>query len=391
MPGERRPKSLVLLESEGAPRRGDAARPALVHVLGTRSDAVTLAPVIAALDRSATFDQHILQTGQDTGTAMVDDVLADLGVPAPDRSLGLGPGSRCAQTASALAAAGELLAESRPAAVVVTGAADSVLGCGLAAAKLDVPVARVEAGLREYDWSVPEEVNRVLLDTLADSLFASSAQAAENLSREGIGAGRVHLVGSTAVDSIRRVERRARERAVWRRYGIDRGGYVLATLNRPANLDDDERLARIVEALAGLARRVQVILPLRSRTRRRLEPMGDAYRLQAAGVRCGPPLSYLDFVSLQAGAGAIVTDSGIVQEESTALGVNCFTLGSTTERTVTVTHGTNSLLGDDPRDIAEIRLGAAAPAPFAIPLWDGGAGERIAAALVANYALVRSS
>jgi UDP-N-acetylglucosamine 2-epimerase (non-hydrolysing) len=253
-----------------------------------------------------------------------------------------------------------------------------------------IPVARVEAGLREHDWSAPEEVNRVLLDRLADTLFAPTQQALDTLRGEGVDSARAQFAGSTAVDSLRRAERTARGREAWRRFGLERGGYVLVTLHRPANVDDDERLARIVEALAALALEVPVVFPLHPRTRRRLEPMGDAHRLLAAGVLCGPPLAYLDFLSLQSGAGAVVTDSGTVQEESSALGLRCFTLRSTTERAVTLTHGTNALL-DDPRDLAEVRPSAAGPTPAAIPLWDGRAGERIAAALVANYALVRAT
>jgi UDP-N-acetylglucosamine 2-epimerase (non-hydrolysing) len=252
-------------------------------------------------------------------------------------------------------------------------------------------VARLEAGLRESDWSVGEEINRTLLDTMADTLFAPTAQAARSLEAEAAAAGRVHLVGSTAVDSLRQAERTAAGRAAWRRFGAEQGRYVLVTLHRPANVDDDERLARIVEALAGLARRVPVIFPLHPRTRERLKPMGDAHRLLAAGVLCGPPLGYIDFLSLQSGAGAVVTDSGTVQEETSALGVRCYTLRASTERAITLTHGTNALLGDDPRDLADVRLASGPPTPSAIPLWDGRAATRVADALVANYALVRAA
>ncbi len=385
---------LTLLDGS---RRADTASvrtsvlPVLVHVVATRPDAVTLAPVVKALERSATFRQLILHTGQHTDLAMAEEMCADLGLPAPARRLEEGSGTHGAQTARALEAGEEALAELQSAAVVVTGAANSTLGCALAAAKLGLPVARVEAGLRAHDWSAPDELNRVLLDTMADTLFAPTRQAAENLHGEGAGSGRVHHVGSTAVDSVRRFEQRAVARAAWQRFGAEKGGYVVVTLHRPANIDDDERLARIVEALAALAGRVPVIFPLHPSTRQRLMPMGDAHRLLAAGVLCGPPLGYLDFLSLQAGAGAVVTDSGTVQEEASALGVRCVTLRSSTERTVTLTSGTNTLLGDDPRDLADVVLALGAPTPAAIPLWDGRAGERIADALVANYALVRAA
>jgi UDP-N-acetylglucosamine 2-epimerase (non-hydrolysing) len=381
---------------EGARLRGDRRpalpqRPALVLVISTRPDAVTLAPVFAAIERRGAFRPIVLHTGQHTDPAMAADMLADLGLPEPERTLGAGHGTHAAQTSRALAGAEEALAEIDPAALVVSGAANSTLGVVLAATKLGIPVARIEAGLRERDWSAPEEVNRVLLDTMADTLFASTAQAAATLEAEGAVAGRVHLAGSTAVDSLRRAERTAAARAVWERFGAEKGEYVVVTLHRPANVDDDERLARIVEALAVLAERLPVIFPLHPRTRARLKPMGDAHRLLAAGVLCGPPLRYLDFLSLQAGAGAIVTDSGTIQEEASALGVPCFTLRSSTERAITLTHGTNALLGLDPRDLADVRVGAGPPTPCAIPLWDGRAGERVADALVANYALVRAA
>jgi len=355
--------------------------------VATRPDAVTLAPVVAALETRGTFDQILV----DTGEGLVGDVLTDLGLPEPGRTLRIASGSDSARTAGALAAGEELLAALEPAAIVVTGAASSTLGLALAATKLGLPVARMQAGLREHDWSVPEEVNRVLLDRVADLLFASSADAAANLAMEGAIAGNVTIVGSTVVDVLRRAGRCARDRAVWLRYGVAAGSYVLVTMQAPLNLDDDERLARIVEGLATLASRVPVVFPLAPRTRSRLTPMGDAHRLLAAGVLCGPPLSYLDFLSLQAGAGAVITDSGMVQEESSALGVSCFTLRPATDRPVTVTHGTNVLINDDPRDIGAVRPAAGAPMLCTLPMWDGHAGDRITDALIANYAIVRAS
>lgn len=391
LPGDVPRPRLVSLHAaaDRGPRRAEhSGDPTVVHVVATRPDVVKLAPVFAALQRRGAFRQVVLHTGQHTDPAMTSEMRHDLGLPEPARRLEAGRGSHGAQIARALSGAEKALAELQPAMVIIPGASNSVLGCALAAAKLGVPVARLEAGLREHDWSVPEEVNRVLLDTMADTLFAPTQQAVDNLRGEGVGAGRVYLVGSTAVDALRRGERRAAERMAWERFGVGHGEYVLVTLHRPANVDDDERLARIVEALAALAAEVPVVFPLHPRTRRRLRPMGDAHRLLAAGVLCGPALGYLDFLSLQLGAGAIVTDSGTVQEEASVLGIRCYTLRSSTERTITLTHGTNALLGDDPRDLADVRPSAGAPTPCAIPLWDGRAGERIADALVANYALV---
>lgn len=382
-----RPRLRIVDGGEGA-RPGRADRPLLVHVIATRPDAVTLAPVHAALERRGDFSQYVVLVGAHTRSAIVEDVMRDAGLVPPDRTLAVGHVTPGAQTARALAAAERLLNELEPAAVLVSGDSNPALGFALAAAKCGTAVARVEAGLREHDLGVSEEINRILLDRVADLLFAPTAHDAAALESEGISGGRVYVVGSTAVDSLRRGEARAARRAVWRRYGLERGAYVLATLGHSTNVDDDERLARIVEGMASLAERVPVVLPLHPRTRERLKPMGDVHRLLAAGVLIKPPLPYLDFVSLQIGAGAVVTDSGVVQEEASALGVGCFTLRSTTERVTTLTHGTNQLLGDDLRDIRSLTTAPPVRPPRAVPGWDGRAGERIAAALTANYAIV---
>ena len=357
----------------------------VVHVLATRPDAVTLAPVVAALAGHGAR-QHVIHTGQHHDREMVDDVLADVGLGEPDRRLSAGAGSHAAQSARAMEAAEPVLAELRPAALVVTGASNSAVGVAIAAVGMGVPIARLEAGLREHDWTVPEEVNRVLMDSAAHTLFASSEQAVANLQAERVGEERVHLVGSTAVDTLRRAEDGARRREAWRRFGLAPGRYALVTLHRPANVDDDEQLARIVEGLAQLARRVPVVFPIHPRTRQRLSAMGDEERLRAAGVRCTPPLRYGEFLSLELGAGAVVTDSGTVQEETSALGVRCFTLRASTERTATLAHGTNTRLGDDPRELADVRLQPADPVRHELPHWDGHAGARIAALLVERYA-----
>ncbi len=283
-----------------------------------------------------------------------------------------------------------MLLEERPIAVVVAGDVNSTLACALAAAKLGISVAHVEAGLRSGDWSMPEEINRVLTDRLSDVLFTHSPEAAENLSREGIGEGGVYYVGNTMIDSLRRFERRARERAVWAACGVRERSYVLVTLHRPSNVDDPERLDQIVAQLLGLARRHPVIFPIHPRTRARLAATGALERLEAAGARCLEPQGYLDFLSLEAGAGAILTDSGGVQEEASALGIACFTLRPNTERPVTLTHGTNVLLGDDPAEIAAVKPSVVAPDPLRDPaVGRQGGASASADVLVANYSLCR--
>jgi UDP-N-acetylglucosamine 2-epimerase (non-hydrolysing) len=365
-------------------------RPTVVHVIGARPNFVKMAPIVAALERRGVFRQLVVHTGQHYDKRMSDEILADLDFPEPDYFLGVGSGTHGVQTAKVLAEFEKVLIEIEPDLVVVAGDVNSTLACALAASKLGIAVAHVEAGLRSFDWEMPEEVNRILTDRISDTLFTHSPEAADNLEAEGITGGRVHFVGNTMIDSLRRCEKRARAMRAWERVGVEEMEYVLVTLHRPANVDDAERLGAIVGGLEQLAGNAPVVFPIHPRTRARLAEDGGLGRLEAAGVRCIEPVGYLEFLSLQAGAGAIVTDSGGVQEESSALGVSCFTFRPNTERPVTLTHGTNVLLGDDPAELAEVHLAANLPTPSAIPLWDGHAAERVADVLVANYAIVRA-
>jgi UDP-N-acetylglucosamine 2-epimerase (non-hydrolysing) len=361
-------------------------RDAIVHVIGARPNFVKMAPVVAALEERRAFRQVVVHTGQHYDAKMSGEVLADLDFPEPDRFLKVGSGAHGEQTAKVMLAFEAVLREERPVAVVVAGDVNSTLGCALAAAKYGVPVAHVEAGLRSFDWGMPEEVNRVLTDRLSDLLFTHSPEAVDNLRAEGVVEGRIHHVGNTMIDSLRRSERLARRRRAWEAAGVGQGEYALVTLHRPSNVDRDDQLAGIVDAVAALGQRFPIVFPVHPRTRARLGEERIT-RLERAGVRCIEPVGYLDFLSLQSGAGAVVTDSGGVQEESSALGVRCYTFRPSTERPITLTHGTNTLLGDDPASLAQVRLSEWAPTPSAIPLWDGHAGQRVADVLVANYAL----
>jgi UDP-N-acetylglucosamine 2-epimerase (non-hydrolysing) len=362
-----------------------ADTPTVVHVVGARPNFVKMAPVISALGRRDAFRQVVVHTGQHYDRRMSEEVLEDLDFPEPDRLLGVGSGSHGVQTGKVLVGFERVLLDTEPSLVVVAGDVNSTLGCALAASKLGVPVAHVEAGLRSFDWSMPEEINRVLTDRLSDVLLTHSPEAAENLAREGIPAHAVHHVGNTMIDSLRRCERRARALAAWRELGVAEREYVLVTLHRPQNVDDPTRLAEIADALSLLAVHAPVVFPVHPRTRMRLATSGALEQLKSAGVRCIEPVGYLAFLSLQASAGAVVTDSGGVQEETSALGVTCFTFRPNTERPVTLTHGTNTMLGDDPRNIAEVRPNPAEPTPCAISLWDGHASERVADILVARF------
>jgi UDP-N-acetylglucosamine 2-epimerase (non-hydrolysing) len=358
----------------------------VVHVVGARPNFVKMAPIVHALGAYPGVRQRIVHTGQHYDERMSDEILGDLELPPPDVFLAVGSGTHGAQTGRTLEAVERVLLKNPPALVCTGGDVNSTLAAALAAAKLGIPVAHVESGLRSFDWTMPEEINRVLTDRLSTVLFTHSRDCARNLRAEGIDADRVHFVGNTMVDSLRRLERRAAAREPWRRAGVRVGGYVLVTLHRPSNVDDPDRLRAIVAALRKLAATVPVVFPVHPRTRRHLEAMHHAQELARSRVRCLEPLGYVDFIGLEIGAAAIVTDSGGVQEEASALGVPCYTLRRNTERPITLTEGTNRLLGDDPAGIAAIDISAWPRSRVAIEGWDGHAGERIARIVAARVA-----
>jgi UDP-N-acetylglucosamine 2-epimerase (non-hydrolysing) len=350
----------------------------IVHVVGARPNFVKMAPVIEALGRRGRYHQFVVHTGQHYDERMSGEMFVDLRLPEPDLFLGVGSGTHGAQTARALSGFEEVLLERRPDLVVVAGDVNSTLACALAASKLHIPVAHVESGLRSGDWTMPEEVNRVLTDRLSDLLFTTSPEAEGNLVAEGMPTDRIHFVGNTMIDSLRAYEGAARGRETWRKVGVERHRYVLITLHRPSNVDDPARLNLLVDQLCRLGSRSPAVFPVHPRTRAQLESAGRLTELEEAGVRCTEPFGYLDFLSLESSAGAILTDSGGVQEEAAALGVRCYTFRPNTERPITITQGTNVLLGDDPAAIARVEVSPAPPTPCLIPLWDGHAGERIA-------------
>jgi UDP-N-acetylglucosamine 2-epimerase (non-hydrolysing) len=364
----------------------DGRLPLVAYVVGARPNFVKMAPVVDAMRRRGHTRQLIVHTGQHYDRRLSGDILDDLGFPDPDVCLEVGSGSHGDQTGKVLAGFEQVLMERRPDLVVVAGDVNSTLACALAAAKLCIPVAHLEAGLRSEDWTMPEEVNRVLTDRMSDVLLTHSPEAEPNLLREGIDPARIHYVGNTMIDSLRRLEGRARRRAAWRELDLNDHEYVLVTLHRPSNVDDPVRLSAIVEALISLGERAPVVFPIHPRTRARLRETQGLRRLTSADVRCIAPAGYLDFLSLQGAAGAIVTDSGGVQEEAAALGVPCYTFRANTERPVTLTHGTNVLLGDDPGLIADVEPSMLPPTPSAIPLWDGHAADRTADVLTAAMA-----
>ncbi len=356
--------------------------PRIICVAGARPNFMKVKPVMDALEARGA-DVVLVHTGQHYDAAMNDVFFTDLGLRPPDRHLGTGSGSHAEQTARVMTAFEPLVDELTPDAVVVVGDVTSTVACALVAAKAGVMVAHVEAGLRSRDWAMPEEVNRVVTDRLSDLLFAPSPDGVDNLRAEGYHEDQIHLAGNVMIDTLYANLDRALASDVLHRHGLTPGGYALATLHRPANVDDSGMLAGLLRALGEVARELPVVLPVHPRTAARLEQVG-----LPAGIRLVPPAGYLDFIALQASARLVLTDSGGVQEETTALGVPCLTMRDSTERPVTITEGTNVLVGRDPgRIIATARRVLADPPAKQSPaLWDGHAGARIADVLLARLA-----
>jgi UDP-N-acetylglucosamine 2-epimerase (non-hydrolysing) len=349
----------------------------ILYVVGTRPNFVKTAPVIGALRERHPEGRHaIVHTGQHYDRLMSEVFLSELGVPAPDYMLEVGSGSHAAQTALTMERLEPVLADERPDLVMAPGDVNSTLAAALTAVKMGIPVAHIESGLRSFDLTMPEEVNRIVADRFSQWLFLHSPEAVTNLEAEGIPGERMHMVGNTMIDTLVALEERFRAAGAAARLGLEPGDYVLVTLHRPA-LVDGPLLGETVAQLAALAQQLPVVFPVHPRTRKMMEGMEPDH----PGLHLIEPLGYLDFLSLLADAGAVLTDSGGIQEETTYLGVPCFTLRDNTERPVTLTSGTNTLLGLDPAAIGRIPvlLGERGPAPAQPPpLWDGRASQRIA-------------
>ena len=358
------------------------ARPLVAHVVGARPNYMKVAPVYAELERFGSVDQRLIHTGQHYDSTLKDVFFAELPLPRPHFELQVGSGMHGEQTARALEGLEQIFVDLTPDLVVVAGDVNSTLAGALAAVKLQIPVCHVESGLRSFDWSMPEEHNRRMTDHLSSVLLTHCEDANRNLAAEGISSDRIKFVGNTMIDTLLACAPKARAAAVWQEYGLEQRRYVLATLHRASLVDDPELLTRTMKALARLARKLPVIFPVHLRTRARLEKLELA---DFPDVHLVEPLSYMQFVSLQCGAAAVVTDSGGVQEETTSLGVPCFTLRANTERPVTITSGTNQLLGLEPERLADIpkRLGEFRRIATSPARWDGHAGERAAKAILA--------
>ncbi|MFZ0480566.1 MAG: UDP-N-acetylglucosamine 2-epimerase (non-hydrolyzing) [Terriglobales bacterium] len=349
----------------------------IVHVVGARPNFMKLAPVFGALRDRANVTQTLVHTGQHYDVKMSDVFFQQLGIPLPDVNLAVGSGSHAKQTSEIMVRFEAVILERKPELVLVYGDVNSTVAAALVCAKLGVRVGHVEAGLRSFDRTMPEEINRLVTDQLADLLFTPSEDGDENLRREGVAADKIFRVGNVMIDSLVRLLPEARK--------ISQDGiparYALVTLHRPANVDDGGTLKGLLESLLEVNRDLAVVFPAHPRTRQRIAEFG----LNANQLRILDPLPYVDFLALQARSTVVITDSGGIQEETTYLGVPCLTMRENTERPITVSQGTNVLVGRDAKklqaELSKVLSGHAKKGTVPL-LWDGHAGDRIADILV---------
>jgi len=350
-------------------------------VVGARPNFPKIAPIMAAMARQPQrWSQRLVHTGQHYDERMSALLFHDLELPEPDEYLGVGSGSHAQQTARVMLAFEPVVLRERPDWVLVVGDVNSTVACALVCAKLGVPVAHVEAGLRSGDRTMPEEINRIVTDQLAELLFTHSPDADRNLLREGVAAERIVRAGNVMIDSLVAALPAAERSDVLERLGLAHRAYGVVTLHRPSNVDDDASLGRIAGALGEVAQELPLVWPLHPRAAERIRMLAGA----RPGLRLIEPQGYIDFVRLTRDARLVLTDSGGLQEESSWLGVPCLTLRPNTERPITIERGTNVLVGSEPDAIvraARRALGQPMPEPAAIEGWDGHAAERIVSAL----------
>ena len=355
----------------------------VLNIAGARPNFMKVAPIYAEMKRRGEeFVPMIVHTGQHYDTAMSDSFFEDLGMPKPDVHLGVGSGSHAVQTAKIMTGFEPVVLREKPDWVLVVGDVNSTIACALVCAKLGIKVAHVEAGLRSRDRAMPEEINRILTDSISDLLFTTSQDADVNLSHEGIPAERIRFVGNVMIDSLMDHLKIAENSTVREDLGVNAGEYAVMTLHRPSNVDDKATLSGILDALTAVAEKLPIIFPVHPRTRAKIEEFGVNERISNSDIRLIDPLGYLDFMRLYSGAKMVLTDSGGLQEETTVLGIPCLTLRHNTERPITIEMGTNVLVGTDPDKIKQ--------AAFEIldfkseisetkipPLWDGKTAGRI--------------
>lgn len=362
----------------------------LACVVGARPNFMKMAPLLRALASYSHVRAVLIHTGQHYDANLSDVFFDELGMKRPEVSLEVGSGKHGEQTARVLERMAAVLEQGPPGGgrydrLVVVGDVNSTMAAALAAVKLHVPVAHVEAGLRSFDRTMPEEINRIVTDAVCDMLFVSEPAGIENLRREGHPDEHVHLVGNVMIDTLLRLLPKARTGDALARHGLQPGGYGVVTLHRPANVDRPETLGPLLDVLHEASRQLPLVFPIHPRTKERIDRFGFSSRLSTAdGLLFLPPLGYLDFLSLTSQARLIVTDSGGLQEESTVLGIPCLTCRPNTERPITVQEGTSTLVGNDParlRDCLSAVLDGGYKQGHRPPLWDGQAAERIARVL----------
>jgi len=366
----------------------------IVNVAGARPNFVKIAPLVREMRRHPTIMPLLVHTGQHYDEVMSGQLFRDLEIPAPDFNLEVGSVSHAVQTAEVMRRLEPVLLSTRPDLVLVVGDVNSTLAAALTAVKLGIPVAHVEAGLRSFDRTMPEEINRVLTDAIADLLFVTEESGREHLLREGISADKIHVVGNVMIDALMTFRPHWQNSSVFDRLDLhENQPYAVLTLHRPSNVDDPTNLTKLLDALQDVARHIPIVFPVHPRVRARLGtqeeawvPARDADALSAGkGIAYLDPLGYLDFIALMSRARLVLTDSGGIQEETTILGVPCLTLRDNTERPATVAWGTNRVIGTDPRRIVEEALRALnhpPPPNGPPPLWDGRAASRIVEALL---------
>ncbi len=358
-------------------------------VVGARPNYMKIAPILRCMEGNPAFQPTLVHTGQHYDASMYDVFFHDLNLPRPDIWMGVGSGSHAEQTARVMLGFEPVLLEYRPDVVIVVGDVNSTLACTLVTVKLGVPVAHVEAGLRSFDRTMPEEINRLCTDALADVLFTPSEDGDANLLREGIPPERIHRVGNVMVDSLLAALPLARSRSTVGDLGLDPKSYALMTLHRPSNVDSRQDLERLTDLVLRVADMLPLVLPLHPRTAGNLRKLGllDTWR-QAPHLHVLEPQGYLDFLGLMDKSLVVLTDSGGIQEETTILNIPCLTLRSNTERPITVEMGTNTLVGDDMEAVVshlDTILANGGKRGTIPPLWDGHVAERIVDVLCRHF------